>query len=88
MKLLNWIKNLFKKKESPRAEAPSKPNLPEIPNSPNSSTTSNSSKKLNIAIVRGHGGKDSGALGCGTSQSPDEVSTDREGDLLEILKAF
>ena len=67
MKLLNWIKNLFKK-ESPKTEAPSKPNLPEIPDSSNSSTTSNSSKKLKIAIVRGHGGKDGGASGCGTTE--------------------
>lgn len=67
MKILNWIKNLFKK-GSPKAEAPSKPNLPEIPDSSNSSTTSNSSKKLKIAIVRGHGGKDGGASGCGTTE--------------------
>lgn len=68
MKILNWIKNLFKKKESPKAEAPPKPNLPEIPDSSNSSTISNGSKKLKIAIVRGHGGKDGGASGCGTTE--------------------
>lgn len=67
MKIPNWIKNLFKK-ESPKSEAPSKPNLPEIPDSSNPSTTSNSSKKLKIAIVRGHGGKDGGASGCGTTE--------------------
>ena len=73
MKLLSWIKNLFKK-ESPKAEAPSKPsnseipnnsNQSETPNSSNSSTTSNSSKKLKIAFARGHGGNDSGASGNG-----------------------
>lgn len=58
MKLLNWIKNLFKK-ESPKTEAPSKPNPSETPSS---------SKKLKIAIVRGHGGKDGGASGCGTTE--------------------
>lgn len=63
MKLLNWIKNLFKKKESPKAEAPSKPEV-----KPNQSETPSSSKKLKIAIVRGHGGKDGGASGCGTTE--------------------
>ena len=68
MKLFNWIINLFKTKESPKTEAPSKPNQSETPSSSNSSTTSNSSKKLKIAIVRGHGGKDGGASGCGTTE--------------------
>ena len=71
----NWIKNLFKK-ESPKAEAPKNdisrdltPSNPlETPSSSNSSTTSNSSKKLKLAIVRGHGTKDSGAVGCGTTE--------------------
>lgn len=67
MKLLNWIKSLFKK-ESPKTEAPSKPNIPEIPDSSNPSETPSSSKKLKIAIVRGHGAKDSGAVGCGTTE--------------------
>lgn len=69
--MFNWIKNLFKK-ESPKTEAPSKPevkpSLPEIPDSSNSSEIPSSSKKLKIAIVRGHGGKDGGASGCGTTE--------------------
>ena len=76
MKLLNWIKNLFKTKESPKpetpktsnSEIPNNSNSSETPSSSNSSTTSNSSKKLKIAIVRGHGGKDGGASGCGTTE--------------------
>ena len=64
MKLLNWIKNLFKK-ESPKTEAPSKPNLPEIPDSSNSSGTPSSSEKLNkkIVLIVGHSPTDSGAIG-------------------------
>lgn len=66
MNLIEWIKNLFKK-ESPKTEAP-KPSNSEIPNNSNPSETPSSSKKLKIAIVRGHGGNDSGASGCGTTE--------------------
>lgn len=55
----NWIKNIFKKKEEPKKPVETKPNIPEIP-------TTN--PKIKIAIVRGHGGKDGGASGCGTTE--------------------
>lgn len=61
MKLLNWIKNLFKK-ESPKAEAPVKlPTIIEIPEP----IEPKPSKRFKIAFARGHGGNDSGASGNG-----------------------
>lgn len=97
MKILNWIKNLFKK-ESPKAEAPSKPNLPEIPDSSNSSTTSNSSKPIEsdlgpsvasrkikkIAIIIGHGHGDTGAPS--KWNSPIKVEYDYNKIVAEHLK--
>lgn len=63
---MNFFKklwSLFKKKEQPKDETP-KPieTKPEIPTEP---------KKENrprIAVVRGHGSRDSGAEGCGTNE--------------------
>lgn len=80
MNLIEWIKNLSKK-ESPKTDAPSKPNLPEIPDS---------SKKLKIAIVRGHGGNDSGAAGCGTNEVEYNTWVMREIEKLNLpnVKCF
>lgn len=55
----SWIKNLFKKKEVV-VTPPVKP-IPEIP-------TSGENLGLKIALVRGHGGNDSGAAGNGTNE--------------------
>ena len=85
MKLLNWIKNLFKK-ESPKAEAPSKPSNSEIPNNSNPSETPSSSKPIDsdlgpsvaskkikkIAIIIGHGHGDPGAPSKWNSPIKDE----------------
>lgn len=67
MKILNWIKNLFKK-ESPKSEAPSKPNPSETPDSSNSSETPSSPKKFKIALSRGHGNIGSGSDGNGIDE--------------------
>jgi len=62
MKFLRWLKNLFRQQ----------PNSPEIPDSStpdNTQTTPDDIKPgLKIAIVRGHGGNDPGAVGNGTSE--------------------
>ena len=56
MKLFNWLKNLFKKKEEKPVEAkPQVPNLPEIPDS--------SKLKKKIVLIVGHSPTDSGAIG-------------------------
>lgn len=97
MKLLNWIKNLFKK-ESPKSEAPSKPNPSETPSSSNSSTTSNGSKPIEsdlgpsvasrkvkkIAIIIGHGHGDTGAPS--KWNSPIKVEYDYNKIVAEHLK--
>lgn len=56
MGLFNWIRNKFKNK----VEAPKTEPTPPIEIKPR--------KKLRIAIVRGHGGNDSGASGQGTNE--------------------
>ena len=67
MKFLRWLKNLFRQHpDDTQTTNPSDSNSSETPNS---STPSASIKPgLKIAIVRGHGGNDSGAVGNGTSE--------------------
>lgn len=49
MKLLNWIKNLFKTKESPKAEAPSKPEVKPSPSEiPSSSKPIEPQEKMGL----------------------------------------
>lgn len=76
MKFFRWILGLFKSNpkndnsrelNTPKA-IETKPSDSKFPNDSNSSEIPSSSKKLKIAIVRGHGGNDSGAAGCGTNE--------------------
>lgn len=62
MKLLNWIKNLFKK-ESPKTEAPKNDISRDLTPSKPSETPSSSKPKKKIVLIVGHSPTDSGAIG-------------------------
>jgi N-acetylmuramoyl-L-alanine amidase len=61
MKFLKWIMSLFNKSETPTSSKP-------IEQKPVEPTPSFPSGKLKIALIRGHGGKDTGAKGNGTNE--------------------
>lgn len=69
MKIWKWIKNLFKSNssEAPNTSVPPINPIPEIPTEEEVENFPVNSG-LRIALVRGHGGSDSGAVGNGTSE--------------------
>lgn len=68
---MNWLKNLlrriFSKNMNPVPSVPPKQPMPEIPTQEEVESFP-IDKSLKIALIRGHGGKDMGAEGCGTNE--------------------